>query len=345
MSISKLYTSPAEPASFSGASTFGRNHKSLKLTDIKTALAKTDVYTLHKQVHRKFPRRKFQVNGIDDQWQVDLMDIKKQKYQNSHMTFILTCVDVFRRFGWAIPIKNKEAKSCREAFEKIFATSKPPKYIYSDAGNEFKGECRRLFKEHGITALATKSVHKAAIVERFNRTLREKISRFVTWNKQTNGSERFIDALPDLVKSYNATIHDAIGVSPDSVNKANEEQIRLKLYGPQDDLIRFVFKQGDYVRLVIDKKLFEKGATANWSEELYIVCQLCPTVPPTYKVKTLQDEELDWKYYAQELQKVAFNEFPIDTFKIVENQGDQILVVKLNSENQKEVLVDRSFLE
>jgi hypothetical protein len=351
MSINKLFTTPSEPGSFTGVATFRKNHKNFSLKKIKSELEGNDVYTLHKQVRRKFPERKVVVAGIDDQWQCDLLDIHKQKFANSHMCFLLTCIDVFRRYAWVVPIKNKEAKTVRAAFETIFEKHKPPRYILSDAGNEFKGVCRKLFRELNIVHLDTKSRHKAMIVERFNQTIRQKISEYVTWNKKVNGSTRFIDKLPELVKSYNETIHGSLGVSPASINKENENEIRVKQYGlpandmRNDDFIIFKFKEGDYVRLVVDKIMFEKGSTARWSEEIYIVCQLHPSIPPTYKVMTLKGDELDWKYYSQELQKVKYSEFPFDTFKIVKEIGDKIIVIKLNSEKQNEVLVDRSIVE
>jgi hypothetical protein len=351
MSINQLFTTPSEPGSFTAAATFRKNHKKFSLKKIQSELEGNEVYTLHRQVRRKFPERKVVVAGISDQWQIDLLDIHKQKIANSHMCFLLTCIDVFTRYAWVVAIKNKEAKTCRAAFETIFAQTKPPKYILSDAGNEFKGVCRKLFNELNIVHLDTKSRHKAMVVERFNQTIRQKISEFVTWNKKENGSSRFIDKLPELVQSYNATIHSSLGVSPDSINKSNEDAIRLKQYGPpandpkNDDFIIFKFKEGDYLRLVVDKALFEKGSTARWSEEVYIICQLNPTMPPTYKVMTLEGRELDWKYYSQEIQKISNKEFPFDTFKIIKNVGEKVLVVKLNSEKQKEVLVDRSVIE
>jgi hypothetical protein len=351
MSISNLFTNPAEPGSFTGAATFRKNHKNFKLAEIKKELSQNEVYTLHKQVRRKFPERKVVVAGIDDQWQIDLLDIHRQKMQNSHMCFLLTVIDVFRRYAWVVAIKNKEAKTVCAAFERIFHKNKPPRYIYSDAGNEWKGECKKLFLKHNIIHIYTESRHKAMIVERFNQTLRQKIAEFVTWNKKTNGSTRFLDKLDELVASYNATIHGSLGVAPVSINSKNEDDIRRMQYGPpandplNNEFIKFKFREGDYVRLVVDKTLFEKGSTAKWSDEVYIVCQLNPTSPPTYKVMNLEGKEFNWKYYSQELQKISYKEFPFDTFKIIEQKGDKAVVVKLNSEKQKEVVVDRSLLE
>jgi hypothetical protein len=66
---------------------------------------------------------------------------------------------VFRRFAWVVAIKNKEVKTVCAAFEKIFAKNKPPRYIYSDAGNEWKGDSKKLFLKHNIIHIYTESRH------------------------------------------------------------------------------------------------------------------------------------------------------------------------------------------
>lgn len=352
MSVLDLYTTPSEPASFSGVSTFRKNHPNLSSSLIKKTIKKNDVYSLHKPVKRVFTRRKTIVSGIDAQWQCDLMDIKKYKTSNNNQSYLLTCIDVFRRYAWVVPLKNKEAVTCRDAFLKIFSTNKPPKYIYSDHGSEFKGVCKKLFKEHNVIQLETKSMFKAALAERFNRTLREKIFRLITWNK-LNGVKpvtRFIDKLDDLVKSYNSTIHSSIGTSPDKVNEKNEDEIRNFQYGydaykdAKTKPITFNHKIGDYVRVVEDKKLFDKGSTVNWRKEIYLIYQINATRPPTYKVKDLNEKEYDWNYYTQELQKIDYSEFPYDTFKVLEEKDGQSKVIKLNSDNQEPVWVDSKIL-
>jgi transposase InsO family protein len=330
-SISKIYSTPSAPASFTGLSTFYKNHKNFKHKLVKNELEKDLTYSLHKQPQRNFKRRIVEVAGIGDQWQVDLLDISKLKHNNSHFTFLLTCIDSFSRYAWAVALKNKEGKTCAEALKQIIGSSSAPNYIYSDAGHEFTNKlCKAVYKEHGISHILTRSTLKAAIVERFNKTLRQKIWRFMTYNK----TKRFVDVLPELVSSYNATIHSSIGMPPKDVNKQNEQDLKIKLYGDPDKpvFIKFKFKIGDYVRLIIDKKVYEKDATIKWSDEIYIVDQLVPSSPPVYKIRDLKGTLYNWNYYAQELQAVRF---PYDTFEILKEKGNESTVVQLNSENRK----------
>lgn len=128
--VFEKYTNTEIPGSFSGLSGFKKNNN-YKNKNVEKALQSTPVYTLHKPKRLKFKRVKVMVSHIDEQWQLDLIDLKAIKGSNNGKTFVLTCIDVFSKYGWAESIKNKEAKSCKEAFEKIIETSKrKPSYIY-----------------------------------------------------------------------------------------------------------------------------------------------------------------------------------------------------------------------
>jgi hypothetical protein len=174
----------------------------------------------------------------------------------------------------------------------------PNLYTYADAGNEFKGSCNSLFKKYNIRLINTKSIHKASIIERFNRTFKSKIERYLTAKK----SKKYIDALPDFVSSYNKSIHSAIKCAPNQVTKKNVHIIKERLYGPVNHpyLVNFEFKIGDYVRVVEDKKIFNKGYTQNWSSDIYVVSMLFPTIPPTYKIKSIEGNKITCSFSVRE---------------------------------------------
>jgi hypothetical protein len=333
------YTDPTNPGAYSGLSGFKKNNKFKSYKPLLTY----KTYALHKQATRKFPRRKTIVHEIDEQWEYDLADVRKYKTLNSHYEYILCAIDVLSKFAWVEPIKKKTAEACATAFEKIFKRGRIPKICYADLGNEFKGEVRALFKKHNIIQLDTKSDNKAAVCERFIRTLKEKLERYYT----ETGKHRYIDVLQDIVTSYNNSIHSAIKMAPIKVTEKTVAQARENLFGPDDMKIEndyhvhFDFRVGSYVRCVVQKSIFDKGYVANWSEDVYIVYFLNPSNPPTYKIKTLDGIEYDKNYYKQELQLVSNDEFPFDTFEILDQTSDQVLIKKLNSEDQKEKWVKR----
>ena len=111
------YTNPEHPGAFSGLTGFKKNNAEIKNKLIKNNLLKLKSYTLHKPKRINYPRCRVIVAGIDDQWQVDLVDVRALKGSNHGKTFIFTCIDVFSKFAWAIPLKDKEAMTCKQALE------------------------------------------------------------------------------------------------------------------------------------------------------------------------------------------------------------------------------------
>ena len=110
MNIIKKYRDLSNPGSFSGLSGFIKNNKYTP-SKVKKALNSLPEYTLHAPIKYKFPRSKTLVSGIDKEWQVDLVDVNNISKANSNYKYILTCIDVFSKHAWAIPIINKSSKS------------------------------------------------------------------------------------------------------------------------------------------------------------------------------------------------------------------------------------------
>jgi len=102
---------------------------------------------------------------------------------------------------------------------------------------------------------------KAAVVERFNWTLKQKIYRYFTAKR----TRRYIDVLTDLVHSYNNTHHRSIGMAPMEVTADNEGVVRKRLYPPKPKTLRWKFNVGDKVRISMQRRPFKKGYVGNWS--------------------------------------------------------------------------------
>jgi hypothetical protein len=199
---------------------------------------------------------------------------------------------------------------------------------------------RKVFEEYGIRQIDTRSIFKASIVERLNQTLLAKIFRYLTFKK----TKTYINVLDKIVYSYNHSYHTAIKCSPSEVNSKNVEKIKQLLYGPPDkpQYIEFFFKLGTYVRKINDKSIFTKGYVPTWSDDVYVVVMLNPSVPPTYKIKELTENIVEKRmYYKEELQKVPYTDFPYDSFEILKEKNDLSLVKQLNSPDQKQEWVRR----
>ena len=312
--LSNHYYNPKNAGAFSGLSTFQKYIKSKKLKikpeEIKDWLEEQETYTLHKARRKYFPRNKIIVQGIDDTWQADLIDVANIASHNQNFKFILTVIDVFSKYAWVVPLKNKTNETLINAFNSIFESSKRiPKRLHTDEGKEFIGTaCQKFLEKNGIQFYTLNSEMKASIVERFNRTLKEKMWRYFTRTNQYV----FYKVLDDLVNSYNHSYHRSIKMRPIDVNKSNRDTVFFNLYGIDQESvlknereINIRFKKGDQVRISKSKQLFEKGYTPNWTREIFTIDKVIIKDIPVYKIVDYSGEEIKGVFYDHELQKVT----------------------------------------
>ena len=240
------YFDPKHPASFGGVSNFYK-HLDKKFTrkQMQDWMIKQDAYTLHKPVRKHFKRRITFTTGIDDLWQADLVDLSSISKYNDGYKFLLTVIDIFSKVALAVPLKNKSGQALTEASSKLFQQRKPVN-LQTDKGTEFLNRSvQKLIKEYKINFYTSENEDiKAAVVERFNRTLKTKMWKFFT-HKNTM---RYVDVLDDLMHSYNNTFHRTIKMAPSEVSAQNKEEIRARLYRPKSKLV-WKFRVGDQVRI------------------------------------------------------------------------------------------------
>lgn len=317
--IHQAYYTPVNRGSYGGREQLSKHLKTKKISNgqVKNWLQAQEAYTLHRPVRRKFRRRETLVGGINQQFQADLIDVQKFASENNGNKFILTVVDVFSKFAWTQPLKSKSGKDVANALKKIFDI-RICKYLQSDKGKEFYNtHVKALLQKLSITHFSTENDNiKAAIVERFNRSLQTKLSRWFTRTK----SHKWVKVLQDLTNSYNRSTHRSIRMAPADVNEHNSEDVWLNLYGnlqspqPTSDL-----KVNDVVRVSKYKHIFSKGYDKNWSTETFAVDELLKTNPITFRLRDQMNERIFGSYYRQELQKVKMpTEFLIE--KILQEQ-------------------------
>ena len=221
--------------------------------------------------------------------------MRQYEKQNKGFKYLLTVIDVFSKFAWTIPLKAKTGKQMIELFENIFKERKPKK-IWTDAGKEFiNKDFKKFLSDNEIELYQTYNEGKAVVIERFNRTLKEKMWRYFT---ETN-SNKYLDILPKLIFDYNNMIHSTIKMTPIEGSKAkNKHKIT---YTSVVNKEKPKFKIGDRVRIYKYKKLFSKGYETNWTEEIFVVSEINNTSPITYKIKDLNGEDILGSFYKQEL--------------------------------------------
>ena len=180
------------------------------------------------------------------------------------------------------------------------------------------------------------SIHnegKSVVAERFIRTLKNKIYRYMT----SISKNVYIDKLDDIVDEYNNTYHKAIKMKPIDVkdNTCIDFEKEVNNKNPK-------FKVGDYVRTSKYKNIFAKGYMTNWSEEVFIISKIKNTIPWTYVINDLNGEEIIGTFYEKELQKTNQQEFRIK--KILKRKGDKLYVKWKGYDNSFNSWIDKKGL-
>lgn len=230
---------------------------------------RNDVYSKFKPIRRRFKRRKTIVHGPFSTYQMDLSDYRAIRHSNRNYGWILFIIDAFSRYGYCIPLKYKTAEETHSALEKWFLSlNHIPRFIYSDEGKEFTNKAvKQLFKSRGVSHYILKGEHKAAIVERFQRTIKTNLEMFLYKNKTKN----WLSAIDQIVKNYNNRYHRSIKMAPSEVNYSNFEAVYKELY-PNINAKRLCrLHVGDLVRVAIKKKTFSKSYHQTFSNEVYKV--------------------------------------------------------------------------
>ena len=134
---------------------------------------------------------------------------------------------------------------------------------------------------------------KSVVVERFIRTLKNKLYKHMT---ATGKNVYYV--LDDVVNEYNNTKHNTIKMKPKDVKNYNN-----RVYIDEHNKKSTRFNVGDRVRISKFKNIFAKGYTPNCSEEIFIVNKINDTIPWAYSLKALNGEEILGSFYDRELQK------------------------------------------
>ena len=269
---------------------------------------------LHKPIRRNFKKRRVISNHVDDIWAADLVDMQYYSRSNKGYKYILMIIDVFSKYGWAEPLKNKTGAEIVRAFTDIWNSGQlPPKYLWTDKGKEFDNKLfRKLLEEKKVHMYWTENEEKSSVVERWNRTIKSKMWKYFTKNR----TGVYFDVLPDIIKKYNNTYHRSIKCTPTDARKpSNYQDVFNALYNynntsPLNPPPKF--KIGDQVRISKLKKTFEKGYTANWTEEVFTIQKVQTTVPYTYKLKDTKNETIQGTFYEPELQLAKQTTFRIE---------------------------------
>lgn len=300
----QIYTSPEEIGSFSTLSGFLKNPKIKSKKVAEAELRKIESFLLHQPRKKQFPKRRYVVNKFQEHMQIDLADLQKYSRQNDGYKYILGACETLSKKVFVRKLKNKKAKTVRDAFESILNEAGfVPTLLHSDRGHEFKGEFKTFLQEKGIKQYFTSS-KIAPMIERFWRTLKARLENYMTFTKR----KRWCDVLLYFVRSYNRSKHSTTGFAPNDVTHELAPVVWENTYlrGKRPPFKKAVFKPNDTVKVLRIKSNFEKDSTANFSEENFKISEvLLQKRPITYKLIDFNNEEIAGEWYPEELTLVS----------------------------------------
>ena len=213
---------------------------------------------LHKPVIKKFNKRKVYSQFKDNIWGVDLADMQSLSKKNKNIKYLLCAIDLYSKYAFVVPLKDKKGISVTNGFNKIKKQSgRKPNKIWVDQGSEFYNHVfKRWLLRNNIIMYSTYNEGKSVVAERFIRTLKNKLYKHMT----ATGIKVYYYILDDIVNEYNNTKHNTIKMKPKDVGNNNK-----RVYIDEHNEKRSRFKVGDRVRISKFKNIFAKAYTPNWS--------------------------------------------------------------------------------
>ena len=204
------------------------------------------------------------------------------------------CYNLYSKYAFVVPLKDKKGISITNAFKKIIKQSRrKPNKIWVDRRSEFYNhDFKKWLSSNDIILYSSYNEGKSVVVERFIRTLKNKLYKHMT----ATGKNVYYNVLNDVASEYNNTKHSTIKMKPkyvkDDTTKLSAIACNRRVYIDEHNKKSARCNVGDRVRISKFKNIFAEGCTPNWSTEIFIINKVNVTVPYTYNLKDLNGEEI-----------------------------------------------------
>ena len=175
---------------------------------------------LHKPIIEKFEKRKVYSQFKDNIWGADLAHMQSLCRKNKGIKCLLCIIDLYSKYAFVVPLKDKKGISIINPFNKIIKQSnRKPNKIWVDRGGEFyKNVFKKWLSNNDIIMYSTYNEGKSVVAERFIRTLKNRLYKYMT----ATGKNVCYDVLDDVVNKYNNTKHSTIKTKPIDVGDNNK---------------------------------------------------------------------------------------------------------------------------
>ncbi|KAL4436486.1 hypothetical protein ABPG74_003052 [Tetrahymena malaccensis] len=313
---------------FTGANDiYKKLNKKYTLQQIKDVLKNIDTNQIigkkQQNKHLSIP-----ISAPEGSFQADLTFYNQFKKQNHGYSLLLTIIEINTRYAYVYSLKDKRAESILRCLENLLEREKSNlKSISFDAGSEFENKIvMKFLDQHNIRYIFFNKQFQpnaTMLIERFNRTIRDKISKYQHFNKQKN----YVDNLKDLVAQYNNTEHSEIKMSPlkaKQINYSNDRARQKKLEINQKIDKELII--GDFVRILRNKKLFEKGQK-NYSKNIY---KIVDKESSNFVLRKYKDGKLT----GEEIRRTAQHLMRINIFDLISNMKRKAEISKKEVKKQ-----------
>ena len=260
---------------------------------------------------------------------LDLSYMGKYSKENNNYKYIFACVDSFSRKSYVRLLKNKDDNSVVKAMESMF-DSMPYNVLYAhcDLGSEFRSKrFVKLMRDHNCK-LYYSQTGSAYYCERFFKTLKSRISRYML----ANNTSTYYKVLPQIVDSYNATPSRALyGLAPNDINRSNQYQMYLRFKQTILDNSKkktpYRFKIGDKVLISLKRDIFHRQMSMKFSFEIFeIIFRYTMQGVNLYKIASCDGQYLVGTFYESELHLVPN---PVNFYqlnKVIKNERHRKLI-------------------
>ena len=208
--------------------------------------------------------------------------------------FLLCVVDIFSKYDWVVPLKDKKAVTFVNTFQTILDNSKKTQNkILVDQGRELHNIFfKKLLKGNAIEMHSTFNEGKSIVTERSIRTLKNKIYKHMT----AVSKNVYFNVLDNIVDIYNPAFHNTIKMKPIDVKSNSYAEYNINSNKKDAKL-----KIGDDGRISKYKNVFTKGDVPNWAEEVFVIIKIKNIVPSIYVINDINGE----KYMARFMRKTC----------------------------------------
>jgi len=286
------------------------------LPDVKNWLHRQAIWQIHSPAPKYIPQVSF--NGItrpNEYHQADILYMPWNTVKGKVYKYCLNIVDVASRYKASVPLIDRSSVSVAKAFKKVYSYRNSPliwpKVLQVDGGSEFRDKVCKVMGKKGVR-IRVGSTHKhQSIVERFNRTLAERLFRiqdaieFITEIENT----KWVENLQDIVDDLNNSITRLIGMSPatailkDEVFALPSKIPKYRLVGEDEECL----PSGTLVRYLLDNSDYKGGRRRAtdpiWSTKIFIIESMTvkSRQPVMYRLADMDNEQsIPKRYFVRE---------------------------------------------